>query len=332
MFRPLDTARQLRSRPPLSRMMVIHDLLQNGRHPNRNQLAKRMETSVKTVQRDIDFMRDRLGLPIEYDEKEHGYYYTQSVHHFPNMQVTEGEIVALFMAQKALALYHGTPFEGPLKAAFEKLANGLKDTVSFSIADLESAFSFSMKGLDVTDVNLFELLSRATLRCKEVEFEYCRLESDRYQLRHAQPYHLACVEKQWYLFSFDLDRQDMRTFALTRMKNARMTEKKFVRSPDFSLTKYLGDSFGVRTSSGSYKIRIRFDGLAAKLVRERPWHASQKIKELKRGEIELSMTLGSLTEVKRWILSWGQHARVLSPNELIARLKKDAAVLSRYYL
>ena len=65
-------------------------------------------------------MRDRLGLPIGYDAQKFGFYYTEAVTGFPSIEVSEGEITALFVAQKALAQYKGTPFERPLHSAFRK--------------------------------------------------------------------------------------------------------------------------------------------------------------------------------------------------------------------
>ena len=55
------------SRPPLERMHRLHDLLSNEQPVNCQQLGKDFEVSYKTIQRDLDFMRDRLNLPIEYD-------------------------------------------------------------------------------------------------------------------------------------------------------------------------------------------------------------------------------------------------------------------------
>ena len=120
------------SRPPLERMMRLHAALKSQHFPNCRKIAAELEVSPKTIQRDIDFMRDRLGLPIGYDAQKFGFYYTEAVTGFPNIEVSEGEITALLVAQKALAQYQGTPFERPLQSAFRKLTDGLKDRVSFS--------------------------------------------------------------------------------------------------------------------------------------------------------------------------------------------------------
>ncbi len=306
----------LHSRPPLERMFRIFQEIKKGDFPNCHRLGRQLEVSDKTVQRDIDFMRDRLGVPLEYDRRRYGFYFTQPVTNFPMFQASEGELVALFVAQKALALYRGTPFERPLHAAFEKLTSGLTDHLSFSWSELDSAISFRTIGTTEADLDLFDQLSQAVVHSKEMTFEYRKLSGASFETRRVHPYHLGSVENQWYLFGLDLDRQQIRTFALPRIRKVAVSSRTFLRPAEFSVTKHLGGSFGVFTSPGHHEVRIRFDDFAARLVRERTWHASQKIKELDRGGIELSLKLGSLPEVERWILSWGAHARVLAPRAL----------------
>ena len=67
----------MRKRPPLARMMKIYELLQEGKYPNCSTLAAELEVSPKTVLRDIDFVRDRRELPIDYDAHRHGYYFNR---------------------------------------------------------------------------------------------------------------------------------------------------------------------------------------------------------------------------------------------------------------
>ena len=70
-----DLAGSRVTRPPFLRMLRIHELLSADRCPNCSVLAREFEVSVKTVQRDVDFMRDQLMLPIEYDSRGHGFFY-----------------------------------------------------------------------------------------------------------------------------------------------------------------------------------------------------------------------------------------------------------------
>ena len=319
------------SRPPLARMMQLHAQLQARKFPNCRKLALELEVSEKTIQRDIEFMRYQLGLPIEYDPLHFGFVYTEPVAAFPTIQVSEGEIVALFVAQKALQQYHGTPFEGPLRAAFKKIGDGLNDKVSFSWNELESAISFRNVGQSEADLEVFEMLSHAVLDSTEVEFRYRKLRGAMTETRRVRPYHLGCVDHQWYLFGFDLSRQQLRTFALPRIREPRRTGARFQRPTDFSITKFLDSSFGIFQGTGRTKVRVRFEPFAAQLVRERSWHHSQQIKELRDGGLELQLQLGSLEEIERWILSWGDQAEVLEPAKLRERLRELGKKLAATY-
>jgi len=307
--------------------MRLHEKLRAGAFPNCRKLADELEVSTKTIQRDIDFMRDRLGLPIEYDQLHFGFVYTEPVTSFPSIEVSEGEVVALFVAQKALEQYRGTSFEKPLRTAFEKITEGLKDRIGFHWGDVDSAISFRGLGTSVANLELFETVSRAVHDSHELGFEDKKLGGSRHEARRVQPYHLGCVENQWYLFGFDLARQQLRTFALPRMRSVLNTKARFRRPADFSIAKHLGDSFGVFTGKARHRVRLHFDAFAARLVGERNWHPSQKIKQLAGGEIELSLTLGSLEEIERWVLSWGEHVQVLEPAALKRQIRRVAQVI-----
>jgi proteasome accessory factor B len=319
------------SRPPLERMMRIHERIRAGGFPNCRKLAAELEVSAKTIQRDIDFMRDRLGLPIDYDQLRFGFYYTEPVANFPNIEVSQGEIIALFVARKALEQYRGTSFEHSLRTAFQKITDTLRDKVDFQWGSLDSAISFRGLGTSAADIHLFETVSKAVIESRELEFEYKKAKSPRYEGRSVRPYHLGCVSDQWYLFGFDLARAQIRTFVLQRMRAVRPTGARFHRPADFSINKHLSDSFGVFSAHGHYSVRVRFDALAGQIVSERQWHASQKIKALPDGRVEMRMELGSLEEVERWILSWGKRARVLAPPALVERIRSTLRLLTDAY-
>ena len=74
---------------------------------------------------------------------------------------------------------------------------------------------------------------------------------------------------------------------------------------------------------------IRFGPRAADYIREKKWHASQTLRDLKGGAVELKMKLSSLAEVQRWVLSWGGDAQVLKPKELAASVCAAAKKILR---
>jgi len=284
-------------------------------------LAGEIEVTTKTIQRDIDFMRDRLNLPIAYNGERKGYEFTQPVESFPMVELTEAELISVCVAQKALMQYKGTPFEHPLRSAFEKLVSGLDGKITLSWADLDSFISFRSFEIVPTDLKTFQVVSDAVRKSVVLEFEYKKLNASSFEKRTVEPYHLACIQNQWYCFGHDINRREMRTFVLARMRNAVGTGQSFTQSKKFSLQDHLKDSLGVFSAKGKHNICIRFDKFAAQLVRERVWHPSQQIQELTGGEVEFRVTLSSLHEIEPWVLSWGEHAKVIGPTDLVKRLR-----------
>jgi len=302
----------------------IHQALASGSYPNATRLAQEIEVVTKTIHRDIEFMRDRLGLPIEYDPRRYGYHYTQEVSAFPTLQITEGELFALLVAEKALQQYRGTNFEKPLVSAFQKMEKSLPDTISLNLADWDQSISFRMSAEPVLDLEVFDLLAKATAGHRQLEITYRKPGTKAVESRLIDPYHLANINGEWFLFAFDHLRRDIRTFVPSRIQVARDTGRKFSRPQKFSLEKMLRDSFGVHSGRGDYTVIIRFDAVAADYIREKRWHPSQSLRELKEGGVELCLKLSSLGEVQRWVLGWGGSATVMQPPELVAAVREAA--------
>lgn len=314
----------LHSRPPLERMLRIHQALQSGGFPNASKLAQQIEVAAKTIHRDMEFMRDRMNLPIEFDASRNGYYYNGEVSAFPSLQITEGELFALVVAEKALQQYRGTSFERPLLSAIKKMEESLPDTISLNLSDMGQAISFRTRVEPILDLKIFDALARAVAQRQQLEMDYRKPGAARTETRTVDPYHLANVNGEWFLFAFDHARKDIRKFAPGRIRGIKATGNTFERSAKFSLEKQLRDSFGVHSGEGQYDVVIRFNARAADYIREKKWHESQHLRELKNGSVELVLKLSSLVEIERWILSWGGDARVIKPRELAEAVRCSA--------
>ncbi len=317
----------LKSRPPLERMMRIHQAILAGDFPNATRLGVQLEVSTKTIHRDIDFMRDRLGLPLEYNEQKFGYFYTQEVGSFPTLQITEGELFALLVAEKALQQYRGTNFEKPLISAFKKMASSLPDTVSLNLSDWEQTISFRTSAEQVLDLEIFDALGRAATRREQLLIAYRKPGRALAEQRTIDPWHLANINGEWFLFAWDHLRKDLRTFVPARIQSVKKTGETFARPDKFSLDARLRGSFGVHSGQGEYRVVLRFDAMTADYVREKKWHPSQTTKNLKGGGLELRLTLTSLGEIQRWILGWAGHAVVVSPKELANSVREAAQTI-----
>ena len=319
------------SRPPLARMLRIHEILQDGRQTNCTKLAEQLEVSAKTIMRDLAFMRDQLDLPCEYEPQTFTWRYAYPVKNFPTVQISEGELLALLVARKALEQYQGTPYHAQLAAAFDKLSAGLNDRISFSPAGTLGNISFHQAGLGRSDLKLFEKLSRAVNESREIAFAYRKPASRATERRRVQPYHLANRENAWYLVGHDLDRGSLRTFAVVRMQALEVAERKFGRPADFSPAKFFGKAFGAFVGTGDYRVTVRFGAAVADQIRERCWHESQETRDLPGGGVEFSVQLGGLDEIVRWIIGWGGDAEVVAPRELRDLVRaKAAAIAARY--
>ena len=323
---PAARNRTLHSRSPLYRFQEIFHAIKTGRYPNRTKLAETIEVTTKTIQRDIDYMRYQMSVPIEFDFARGGYYFTKPMTELPLFQLTEAELVSVFVAQKALEAYKGTAFEQPLRTAFQKLQGAIGSAnVSVSWEDFDSAISFRHFGTYLPDATIFSDLAKAIRNEEVVEFGYKKLDAKAYEKRIVEPWHLACVLGQWYLLGHDRARKARRIFVLARMRNVSRTTHEFsnAKPAGEDIQRLFRNSFQIWQSENAdlEQIVLRFSGRAAQLVRERNWHSSQQIQELADGNLELSLALNSLEEIVPWVLSWGRDCEVVKPVRLQRKVR-----------
>jgi proteasome accessory factor B len=312
-------------------MQRLHELIKGGMFPNAVTMAKEMSVTDRTVKRDIEYMRDIHGAPIGYDELKHGYYYKKEFEFLPVTAISEKEMFALLVADKAIAQYRGMPFQRALQTAFAKLTGQLDNQQRYSMEHLGLALSFRPMAPEDGDLNVFQIITKGLQESRALTFNYRNLGAKNWQERRVHPYHLACIDSHWYLFAHDLKREAVRTFALTRLAKPQVAEERFVKPKSFDPDKYLAGSFAVMKGDKEQEVVIEFDGWATDLVRGRQWHSSQEWTELPEGGSRLRMRLNSLEEVERWILSWGTHAKVIGPAALAERVKKTALAVAGVY-
>jgi predicted DNA-binding transcriptional regulator YafY len=224
-------------------MVAIHEAVRAGRPVNAKSLAQQLDVERKTIIRDVKFMRKNLGLPLRYDRRRKVYWYEGYVGPFPTMKVTEGDLVTLLVARKAVAQYQGTSFYQQLAASFEKIAAALPEKVSLNAVSQLEAISFNTFGAGRENIDVFNAVSRAVLRERELKLQYRKPGETKPTRRHLQPYHLTHRENMWYLIASDHGM--MKTFALPRITQPQVLAKRFKRSRDFSIEKFFAGALGV---------------------------------------------------------------------------------------
>src|SRR3954462_2724408 len=124
------------TRFPMERIAAVDRAVRAGKYPNAGTVALELEVSRRTIQRDIEFMRDRLGAPLVFVTERQGYAYSDSTYRLPTLDMTEGELLALALAGRVLAEYRGTPYGPDLARAFHKITAGLTDAVTVDLGRL----------------------------------------------------------------------------------------------------------------------------------------------------------------------------------------------------
>lgn len=334
--RPQSTPNAGRAGNRRSTIWRVHDIikrLQARPFQSAAQLAEAIEgVSTKTILRDVKFMKEQLDLPLKYDEKKHGFHFTEPVSEFAPMQLTKGELVALFVAEKAVEPLKGTRLHKLVHESLHKIAEACPEYVSLKWQDLDEAFSMKTTGGLKSSVEVFSTLMDAVLGQREVEFDYHKLESRRGERRQVRPYHIVQLQQGWYLIAHDPKRGALRKFALQRMSGLKRLKSRFVRDPSFNIRDYLGSGFGVWSypeDAPRFEVCIRFTGWAARYVAERQWHSSQSITPKKDdgSEIEFRAELAGLEEITRWVLGHGRHAKVLAPKKLRDAVHAEARAM-----
>jgi proteasome accessory factor B len=212
-----------------------------------------------------------------------------------------------------------------------KLAAGLHGDSGIAVHELAEAISFRPQGLAEAELETFQVLAQATLRQETVVFDYLPLHRETAEERRVNPYHLGCLANQWYLIGLDAARDAMRTFALTRIRDARKSGGNFEKPVDFSVGEMFAGSFSAFQAGKVERIVLRLDAFAARLAAERRWHPSQRLDSKSDGGAELTLEVSLAPDLENWILGWGEHAEVIAPDRLREKVASTAAAMQAIY-
>jgi len=307
----------------LPRIYKIDSAIASGKHPNSDDLARMCETSVSTISRDIEFMRDQLLAPIEYDTFKHGYCYTQKTYRLPAGFTSAEDLLALGMAKSILSLYRDTPL-------FEA-SNHLLESIITPIASdgnrdwLENRIVVPKIASAKVDRSVWELVIKGLKENRIITFDYLGTWDDDYKNRRVHPYQLLFDSGVWYLYGFSEERKETRIFSLSRIKNPTLTTTCFLLPKNFSYCDYTGDSyFGVFLGEKKFKFSIECFDDAAIFAAERQWAGDQKISYTDEGVL-IEFTSSQYYMVLKWVLSCGGSAVPHKPKQLVDDWKRRIA-------
>jgi len=98
----------------------LHSQIRARQYPNARTLSEKCEISQKQAQRDIEFMRDRLGVPFHFNVIHRGYEYTDAGYELPPVWFNEEELLSLCLAARLSGAIPDSRLKGSLHELLEK--------------------------------------------------------------------------------------------------------------------------------------------------------------------------------------------------------------------
>jgi predicted DNA-binding transcriptional regulator YafY len=315
-----------RSKTQAERLLDLDRRLRNAEYPNCSSFAAHWEVSTKTVQRDLDFLKDRMGAPIEYDPVQRGFCYTESTFMLPAVQMNEGEMVSLLIGSRALQSFQGTPMAAKIEAIFDKLSALLPDNITLRPEELYSRFSFTAPPSMPISPVIWKKVIQGLLTQRMLEIRYSNWKGE--ATHRVAPVHLANLQGDWYLFVQFEGFDNFRQIALARIQQVKLLKTPARIEGTFDPKKDLSDTFSrFAGENDPFRVTVQFDADIAQDVAVRQWHPNQQVKQLKDGRVEIAFDAKGDIEIKRWILAFGRYARVKSPKWLREQITEEAKVM-----
>lgn len=303
----------------LERISHIHRKIKSGCYPNTKQLAYELESGLATISRDLDYMRDRMYAPIEYDFTHKGYYYTEDFE--PSMQnhLSDKDLRVMLSAKTLLSHYKNTPIYEEACSMLDLLSSNAMEGKNTALMN-RIAVAPSVE----TNVNqeIWNAIQDSLNQNHILQFDYTDRWGKRTEQRRLRPYQLVLDEGVCYLFGFDELRQAERIFSLVRMKNAIVTDEEFELPENYDFESRCKDgNFGAVFSKKAEHYVIEFYNEARLLIREKIWADSQVFKE-EETKTTIEFDSSQFLKIKSWVLSNGCNAKPIQPEWLVKEWKR----------
>jgi len=307
------------------RILTLHRILKTSRYPvSLQHLKDELSCSRATLYRDIAFLRDALGAPIESGEGEESsiHYAAEEAERFelPGLWLTSEELAALLALNELLGRSDPGVLAGalaPFRARIERL---LSDHASGRALPIERIRVIT-SGARRLDQAVFRAVSSALLNRQRLKFQYRARSTDARTERIVSPQRLAHYRDNWYLDAWDHARDALRSFALDRIRDAEMLDEVALDRDTSELDAHLASSYGIFSGPPKAWATIRFSSHAARWVADEHWHSQQQGTWLPDGRFELRVPYSNSRELLMDVLKYGPDAEVVAPVPLREEMK-----------
>jgi proteasome accessory factor BC len=186
----------------------------------------------------------------------------------------------------------------------------------------------AQEGLRITnavgdDSAIARVVSAAIVEHQVLEIDYYKEDEDEVTAgRRIEPYLLHNGNKGWYIISWDPAKEDMRTFRLDRIREARIIDQTFEPRPDIKPD--VPEWAHTDEVEGAHPCRVWFTPDRARWARE----DKRVIEELKDGAVIVEIQAAGHDWLARAILEEAGDAAVLEPDDARAAVLDAAETLA----
>jgi proteasome accessory factor B len=319
-----------KDRPLWRRLQTIHHEIKEGRRPNATSLAAKLGVSSKTVQRDVDYLRNELDAPIEFDRQENGYVYSRPDYVLPFFPVDGKDLFSIGVAAQLLFLFGGSPLARDLRACYERLAELMPPAIRLGPQMVMEKLALRAAAFRPVREETWQAVADSLQKGVALSIRYRHPGGDPGEPRVIRPYAFILKDRDWMVLAEDQEQKKI--FYLARIASARLTGERYAIPRNFDPQAFFRNTFGVFVGGGKpFRLRIRFSPEISDEVRELLWHPSQKIESGPGGEAILELPAESIREARRFVLGFGKDALVLSPPELVEDLRREIGALAKAY-
>ncbi len=314
----------------IERMAWFDRQIRAGRHPNATTLAKAFEISPRTAQRCIDFMRDRLHAPMEYNPSRKGYFYSKDTFELPLFQVSQEELLAVLLARSLLSETAG----GQISRAIGKFSQKLFAQMSqlgFSPTQIDRHFSAAWPGHSPTPPETFQKVAKALLNHRLIAFSYQSPGRNQTTQRTVEPHHLQHYMGSWALTAKCRLRGQWRKFLLARMDDVHVANETFDPAPKAEWQGLVDKTYGIFQGETVHWVELRFTPFRARWVKREIWHPSQELAEQPDASLVMRLPVTDFREIKMKILQYGADVTVIAPDELKAQIANEIKKMAVLY-
>ena len=312
---------------------IIQSLITSRLGKSVYDLAEDLECHTRTVYRDLEALQS-AGFPVYTNivEGKSMWSILETAKHNIPIPFNLTELMALYFSRGMMGVLKDTVLYDSLESLFEKIKITLPPAYLEYLKQIEKSLEVKAEPYKQYDQlkDLIGRISDAAIQKKIIEIVYYTMSRKKETRRKVAPYKIWFFDGTFYLIGNCGLRNDVRIFALDRIKNIQVTDETFEISEDFNLDDFMKSSFGVFHGK-TVRVRIWFAADIADYIREKTWHDTQKFEMQKDGSIIFEAEVAGTKEIEFWVLKWGAKAKVLAPETLQNAIRSEIETMRTIY-